>query len=134
MRCKGRRRRRQSSHVALSRCRLRRQFKAEQQFDDIRRPGKESLVAEIRTIVDLGKNWQYESNTETLGLAYAFRPTFYYQGSGRGQHMEEYLPASPVGCLTILPIFFERRLAAIGAIGDLLITPSAFYELKGGLN
>ena len=38
-------------------------------------PGKESLVAEIRTIVDLGKDWQYESNTETLGLAYAFRPT-----------------------------------------------------------
>ena len=37
-------------------------------------PGKESVVAEIRTIVDLGKDWQYESDTETLGLAYAFRP------------------------------------------------------------
>ena len=47
--------------------------------------------------------------------------------------MEESLPASPVGCLTTLPIFFERRLAAIGAIGDHLIAPSAFYKVKGGL-
>ena len=26
-------------------------------------------------------------------------------------------------------IFFERRPAAIGALGDRLITPSAFYEV-----
>lgn len=51
-------------------------------------------------------------------------------GEWQGPALGESLPASPVGCLTI---FFERRLAAIGAIDDYLIAPSAFYEVKGGL-
>ena len=41
------------------------------------------------------------------------------------------LPACPVGCLSPVLSSFERRLAAIGAFGDRLIAPSAFYEVKG---
>ena len=105
-------------------------------------PGKDTLEAEIREIVDLGKGIGSTKVIFKHFIGLRVPADIYYPlgpipsgGNGRGPHWGgSLLAACPVGCLSPVLSSFERRLAAIGAFGDRLIAPSAFYEVKGAWN